>query len=66
MSNDVLELEIMRLRGKYFFSPKDEFKDLDLNNFNSIIESFDHRIEGWYFKPLGKLLGDESTCAFSF
>ena len=51
----------MRLKGRYFFSPKDEFKDLDLNNFATIIEGFERRIRGWYFEPLQKLLEDESS-----
>lgn len=50
----------MRLDGKYFFSPTDEFKNLDLNEFNQIVGAFERRIRGWFFEPLEKMLAKES------
>jgi phage baseplate assembly protein W len=47
------------LEGKYLFSPTDEFKNLDLSNFQLIIEAFDRRIQEWLFSPLEKLLIDK-------
>jgi phage baseplate assembly protein W len=51
----------LRLEGKYLFSPTDEFKDLDLTNFPSIVGAFERRIQGWFFDPLRRLLSDEKN-----
>ncbi len=48
------------IKGKYLFSPRDELRDLDINNFPSIIEASERRIQGWFFNPLEKFLADNN------
>lgn len=51
----------MLLKGKYLFSSADEFKDLDLTNFQSVLQAFERRIQLWFFGPLEKLLVQEEN-----
>lgn len=45
----------------YLFAPNIEFKDLDLSDFLSIVEAFRQRIEGWFFEPIGQLMGNKDN-----
>lgn len=47
-----------RLKGKYLFSPTDEFKNLNLSDFASVVDAFERRIKGWFFNPIEELLSD--------
>lgn len=50
-----------KLKGKYFFSPTDEFKDLDLTDFHSVVDCFERRIDGWFFEPIELLLKNDKN-----
>ncbi len=39
----------MKIKNKFYFSPRILLKDLDKNN---VIKAFKDRIEKWYFKPI--------------
>jgi len=51
----------MELEKKYLFSPIDEFKDLNLSDFLSVVDAFERRIDGWFFEPIEQLLGDNKN-----
>lgn len=48
-------------QGRYLFSPSDEFKDLDLSDFPSIVDSFERRIRGWFLNPIEPMLEDNNS-----
>lgn len=51
----------MILQGKYLFSPKDEFNELELSNFASVVDAFERRIQGWFLNPIRQLLENDSN-----
>ena len=50
-----------RLRGKYLFSPTDEFKDLNLSDFVSVVDAFERRINGWFLNPIEHISQDDNN-----
>lgn len=52
---------MVRLKAKYLFSPRDEFKDVDLSDFLSVIDAFERRIDGWFFDSIEQLLGNDNS-----
>jgi len=50
-----------RLKGKYLFSPTDQFKHMELSDFCSVVDAFERRIYGWFLNPLNHLLRDDNN-----
>lgn len=45
----------------YLFAPGVEFKQLNLSDFQSVVNPFEKRMLGWFFNPIEQLIGNENN-----